>query len=238
MVSQLECEKPFGEPGYDIMKIPPISLWILSAILLLPACSSKSPSVGTRFPITSGSHLLLPTAEQRILLWGDPDVTDAALEWLRSHHYTNVVVADHGRLREAQVSPGLSVRKAALALADGMHAEFVLLLERETSKEGALIEPHCGVGFFVDMNLRGLSVNSGDAVLQANAHYPHCVELNDRTTRSLICQTFATAWGFRPSGQLDLPSNLMCTAGQTEPRSNRSITGDARADRAFPRAAR
>jgi len=216
------------------MKIPPIPLWILSAVLLLPACSSKVPPTGARFPITSGSHLLLPTAEQRILLWGDPDVTVAALEWLRSHHYTNVVVADHGRLREAQVSPGLSARKA-LAVADDMHAEFVLLLERETSKEGALIEPHCGARFFVDVNLRGLSINSGDAVLQANAHYPHCVELNGRTTRSLICQTFATAWGFRPSGQLDLPSSLMCTAGQTEPRSDRSITGDARAGRAFPR---
>lgn len=210
------------------MKTQPILLWILS-LILLQGCSAKAPVPGVHFPITSGSHRLLPTAEAQIILWGDPDVTDAALDWLRTHHYTRILVLDPGRPREAQASSDLSDRRAALAVADGMHAEFVLLLERETTKEGALIEPHCGARFLVDVNLRGLSVQSGDAVLQANAHYPNCVELNDRTTRSLICQTFATAWGFRPSGQLDLPSSLMCTVGQTEPRSHRSITGNVRA---------
>jgi len=98
-----------------------------------------------------------------------------------------------------------------------MQADFVLFLERAESKDGALIEPHCGPLFSVDVRIRGLSVESGDASLRGNAHYPHCVELSGETFRNLTCQALATAWGFRPSGQLDIPSSLMCTAGQTEP---------------------
>jgi hypothetical protein len=98
-----------------------------------------------------------------------------------------------------------------------MNAEFVLLLDREDSKEGALIEPHCGPLFSVSVNVRGLSVESGNTALRGRAHYPHCVDLSDKTLRSLTCQALATAWGFRPSGQLDIPGSLMCTTGQTAP---------------------
>jgi len=98
-----------------------------------------------------------------------------------------------------------------------MKAEFVLFLELDESKEGALIEPHCDPLLNVSVNVRGLSVESGDTTIRGSAHYPHCVDLSDKTIRSLSCQAFATAWGFRPSGQLDIPSSLMCTAGQTEP---------------------
>jgi hypothetical protein len=69
----------------------------------------------------------------------------------------------------------------------------------------------------VNVSVRGLLVESGDTALRGSAHYPHCVDLSDRTFRSLTCQALATAWGFRPSGQLDIPSSLMCTAGQTAP---------------------
>ncbi|HSQ49926.1 MAG TPA: hypothetical protein VLL94_01525 [Nitrospiraceae bacterium] len=98
-----------------------------------------------------------------------------------------------------------------------MKAEFVLFLEREESKEGALIEQHCGSFMYVHVSLRGLSVESGETVLRGSAHYPHCVDLSGETFQSLTCQVFATAWGYRPSGQLDIPSSLMCTAGQTQP---------------------
>ncbi len=94
---------------------------------------------------------------------------------------------------------------------------MVLLLELEESQEGALLEPHCGSLFHVGVEVRGLSVESGDTLLRGHAHYPHCVALSDTTIRSLTCQALATAWGYRPSGQLDLPSDLMCTAGQTDP---------------------
>jgi hypothetical protein len=66
------------------------------------------------------------------------------------------------------------------------------------------------------VQLQGLSVDSGDASFRGSAQYPHCVELSDKTIQSLTCQAFATAWGFRPSGQLNIPSSLMCTTGETE----------------------
>jgi hypothetical protein len=98
-----------------------------------------------------------------------------------------------------------------------MKAEVVLVLEREATKDGALIEPDCGALYHVSVELQAVSVERGDTALRGSAHYPNCVELSDKTTRSLTCQAFATAWGFRPSGQLEIPSSLMCTTGQTVP---------------------
>ena len=190
---------------------------LLSIVLFLQGCPAKPPPAGIRFPITSGSHSLLPTDQQRILIWGDPPLTDVAEEWLRVHHYSSILQPDTGPLHAPQVLHKSSDRNAALAVAGEMKAEYVLFLEREENKEGALIEPHCGPLFNVSVAVRGLSVESGDTALRGSAHYPHCVDLSEKTFRSLTCQALATAWGFRPSGQLDIPSNLMCTAGQTAP---------------------
>jgi hypothetical protein len=192
-------------------------LGLLAFVLLMQGCPSKAPSPGVRFPITSGSHTILPTAEQRILVWGDPSLTDVAVEWLRSHHYSRILIPEKSPLPTPHVSFSLSDRQAALAVAENMKADFVLFLEHEENKEGTLIEPQCGALFSVNVAIRGVSVESGETVLRGRAHYPHCVDLGGKTFRSLTCQAIATAWGFRPSGQLDIPSNLMCTAGQTEP---------------------
>ena len=190
-------------------------LGLLSLVLLVQGCPSKSPLPGVRFPITSGSHTILPTAQQRILIWGDPPLTDVAVEWLHSHQYTNILLPATGPFQVS--SHRFSDRKGALAVAKEMKADFVLFLERQESKEGALIEPQCDTLFYVSVDARGLSVESGETALRGSAHYPHCVDLSDKISRSLTCQAIATAWGFRPSGQLDIPSSLMCTAGQTDP---------------------
>ena len=189
---------------------------LLSLTFLLPGCLSQSPPSDVRFPITSGVHTALPTVQQRILLWADPPLADVALEWLQSHHYFNLLLPEQGPFQLMPVSHRFSGREAALAVAKEMHADFVVFLEREETKEGALIEEHCGPLFNVTVTVRGLRVKNGESALRGNAHYPHCVALTDETLRSLTCQAFATAWGFRPSGQLDIPSSLMCTVGQTE----------------------
>jgi hypothetical protein len=124
---------------------------------------------------------------------------------------------EKGPFPTTQISHSFSDRKAALAVAKEMKAEFVVFVEREESKEGALIEPQCDFLFHVSVNVLGLSVETGDIVFRGRANYPHCVDLRGETFRNLTCQAIATAWGFRPSGQLDIPSNLTCTAGQTEP---------------------
>ena len=192
-------------------------LCLLSVVLLMQGCPSKAPPPGVRYPITSGSHTILPTAQQRILIWGDPPLADVAVEWLQSHHYSSILMPEKGPFHAPQASRSFSNRKAALAVGKNMKAEFVLFLEAEESKEGALIEQHCGSFSYVNVSLRGLSVESGETVLRGSAHYPHCVDFSSETFQNLICQAFATAWGFRPSGQLDIPSSLMCTTGQTEP---------------------
>lgn len=192
-------------------------LCLLSVVLLVQGCHSTSPPSSVRFPITSGSHTILPAPQQRILLWGDPPLTDVAMEWLRSHHYSSVLMPENGPIQAPHISHTFSNHKAALVVAREMQADFVLFLEREESKDGALIEPQCGPRFSVDVRISGLSVESGGVALRGNAHYPHCVDLSRETFRNLTCQALATAWGYRPSGQLDIPSSLMCTAGRTEP---------------------
>lgn len=190
---------------------------LLSVLLLLQGCHSKAPPPGVRFPITSGSHTILPTAQQRILVWGDPPLTDVAVEWLTSHHYAAILRPGSESFRVTQTSRSALEHTLALSVAEDLKADAVLFLEREQNKDGALIEPHCGALFYVNVNVRGLVLESGDTALRGSAHYPHCVDLSGKTFRSLTCQALATAWGLRPSGQLDIPSDLMCTAGQTDP---------------------
>jgi hypothetical protein len=194
------------------------ALCLLSVLLFLEGCPSKPPP-GVRFPITNGSHTILPTTDQHILIWADPPLSDVAAEWLRTHHYSHLLMPDKAPLQAPQIAHDFSTRTAALAVAQEMKAEVVLVLEREATKDGALIEPYCGALYHVSVELQGVSVESGNTAFRGRAHYPHCVDLSDKTTRSLTCQVFATAWGFRPSGQLEIPSSLMCTTGQTVPTS-------------------
>ena len=63
-----------------------------SILLILEGCSSTPPPSGVHFPITNGSHTLLPSTQQRILIWGDPLLARVADEWLRSHHYSNILM--------------------------------------------------------------------------------------------------------------------------------------------------
>jgi hypothetical protein len=186
----------------------------LSILLLLEGCYSTPPPSGVHFPITNGSHTLLPSERQRILIWGDPLLARVADEWLRSHHYSNILMFP-------QIPHRSSDRQAALAVATEANAEFVLMLEREELKEEALIQANCGALFNITVDVRGLSVERGGSILRGNAHYPHCVERNDQTFQNLTCQALATAWGFRSSGQLEIPSHLACTAGQSTPAPNR-----------------
>ncbi len=187
---------------------------ILSSLLILEGCSSTPPPPGIHFPITSGAHTLLPSERQRILIWGDPLLAHVAEVWLRSHHYSHI-------LMPPQIPHTSSDRQAALAVAAATNAEFVLVLEREVLKEGALIQANCGARLNITVKVRGFSVERGESVLRGNAHYPHCVERTDQAVQNLTCQALATAWGFRSAGQLEIPSHLACTAGQNTPTPSR-----------------
>lgn len=188
--------------------------YLLSTLVILNGCSPTLSPSAVHFPITNGSHTLLPSAQQRILIWGDPLLARVADEWLRSHHYSNIIMPP-------QIPYPPSDRQVALVAAAEVNAAFVLILEREELKEGALIQASCGALFNITVDVRGLSVERGASVLRGGAHYPHCVERNEQTVRHLTCQALATAWGFRSAGQLEIPSHLACTAGQNTPAPSR-----------------
>ncbi len=179
-------------------------------LLALNGCTSKAPPPGIHYPITNGFHTHLPTDQQRILIFGNPLLTRIVGEWLKSHHYSSI-------LPSPQNSSVSSNRQTVFTMAAEQNADFVLLLEQEEGLDGALLEPHCGTHFTVSVTVRGLSVEGQETVLQGTAYYPHCVEHSDKVIQHLTCQALATAWGFRPSGQLEIPSHLACTAGQTIP---------------------
>jgi hypothetical protein len=192
-------------------------IWIASTMILLQGCISKPPRIAVHYPITSGSHEALPSSRDGILVWGEEPLTDLVVEWLIAHHYAAIIRPATELPQAKKQSPTFSDRTLALSMAQKMEADYVLFLNREDSKHGALIEPRCDDQFYVDVTVRGVSVPTGAVVWRGNAHYPHCVDLGRRTFQSLTCQALATAWGLRPSGQLEIPSSVMCTAGQTEP---------------------
>lgn len=185
---------------------------VVSTLLILEGCFSKPPPSGVHFPIAIGSHTLLPTEQHRILILGDPLLARVAEEWFRSHHYSSILMLP-------QISQASSDHQGMMTVAAEQNAEFVLILEREELNDGALVKPHCGSLFNIHVTVRGLSVENRKTVLLGNAHYPHCIERNDKALQNLTCQALATAWGFRPSGQLEIPSHLACTVGQVPPRN-------------------
>ncbi|MFO0701413.1 MAG: hypothetical protein U0236_19505 [Nitrospira sp.] len=127
--------------------------------------------------------------------------------WLRSHHYLDI-------LNPPQTRHQTLDREIVVTLATEWQTEFILILEQEALKTGALIESHCGDRFNISVTVRGLSLLGRETVFRGSAYYPHCVERNNKVIENLTCQALATAWGYRPSGQLEIPSSLACTAGQ------------------------
>jgi hypothetical protein len=77
---------------------------LLTLAFFVPGCVSQPPPAGVRYPITSGAHTILPTTEQRILLWADPPLADVALDWLKSHQYADVLLPEQNPLQRMQVS--------------------------------------------------------------------------------------------------------------------------------------
>lgn len=202
-------------PHYSIDSVIGLT-GLLSILCLVGGCSSPHSSAGVHFPITSGFHTFLPTGRQRILLLGDPYSTRVAEEWLRSHRYAQILIPPQ--------TPGTrSDRHAALAQAAELNAEFVLIVELQETHEETLLQSRCDTRFNTSIDVRALSVERGETVLRGRAHYPQCVEHNDTIIQNLTCQALATAWGFRPSGQLEIPSRMACTAGQTAPVQSHSL---------------
>ncbi|MDI3462306.1 MAG: hypothetical protein OJF50_001127 [Nitrospira sp.] len=159
---------------------------VVSTLLTLEGCFSKPPPAGVHFPIAIGSHTLLPTEQQRIIILGDPLLARVAEEWFRSHHYSSILMLP-------QISQASSDRQGMITVAAEQDAEFVIILEREDLNNGALLKPHCGSLFNLHVKVRGLSVANRETVLLGSAHYPHCIERGNKALQNLTCQALATA---------------------------------------------
>jgi hypothetical protein len=71
--------------------------------------------------------------------------------------------------------------------------------------------------YTVDVTVRGVNGVTNEVEWKGNAHFPPLSNPPENALVHLTCQALATAWGFRPSGQLEIPSEMMCSVGQTEP---------------------
>jgi hypothetical protein len=52
------------------------------------------------------------------------------------------------------------------------------------------------------------------SVIVGRAMMPIAMPQDDNVLHALTCQALATAWGYRPSGQLEIPSEPMCAVGK------------------------
>ena len=187
------------------------SVGLFIAITILSGCVSGMAST-VRFPIVSGFHDALPPPKAKIVVWGDPRVTGAAAEWLALHHFLPIIAEGPGPKRATASRD----RSLALSYARRISVDFVLFLDAELRSGGAIEEPVCRSGRHLDVTAQGVSVASEDVQWSGNAHYTRCVAVSVESWKNLTCQALAAAWGLRPSGQLEIPSQAMCTTGQTE----------------------
>lgn len=56
------------------------------------------------------------------------------------------------------------------------------------------------------------------SVIVGRAMIPIAMPREKDLLHALTCQALATAWGYRPSGQLEIPSESMCAVGKAEMR--------------------
>jgi hypothetical protein len=82
-----------------------------------------------------------------------------------------------------------------------------VILRLESGEEAAIYGGKTPV-----IRIIGTEGASGRLLVESRAAMP-IAGRSDQLLRDLTCQALATAWGFRPSGQLDIPSALMCKAG-------------------------
>ena len=174
--------------------------WDCEALLMIPhaiaACRvfilvplvffgcRQQASVPVHFPITTGFHDALPEPGTRIAVAGTgPLAVDHVMRWLRDHGYEAVP-------------------------ANPMDSTTANLLVTVTTT----MEPAIRGGETPDVNIQLVDSRTGAIKLRGRAYMP-IASVADALIPDLICQAMATAWGYRPPGQLEIPSAMMCRVG-------------------------
>ena len=195
---------------------------LMSLALVLGCAVPRTPREVSVYPITSGFHRSLPSRDARILIWGKQPVNGMATTWIQTHGFT-AVPSDHIRSflpPELVGTLAYTSKDAPLILTHGRAApvDLVLFADFEVSAEAASsVIGDFSSTYMMDVTVWGIDVHTSAVEWKGNAHYPPRSDLPADGLAQLTCQALATAWGFRPSGQLEIPSSMMCTAGQAEP---------------------
>jgi hypothetical protein len=186
---QEEMQRSIMVNGWDGEALPVTSRAIVACFvfILVPlvflGCRQPAP-VPIHFPITSGFHDILPERGTRIAVAGNsPLAVDHVMRWLRDHGYEAVP-------------------------ANPMDPTRANLLVKVTTT----MEPAIRGGETPEVNIQVVDSRTGVIQLRGRAYMP-IASVADAVIPDLVCQAMATAWGYRPPGQLEIPSVMMCRVG-------------------------
>jgi hypothetical protein len=171
--------------------------------LVFLSCRQPAP-VPVHFPITTGFHDALPERGTRIAVAGtSPLAVDHVMRWLRDHGYEAV--------------PANPV--------DPMTAHLLVTVTMT-------MEPAILGGETPEVHIQAVDTGTGAIRVRGGAYMP-IGSVADALIPDLVCQAMATAWGYRPPGQLEIPSVMMCrvsrvTRGGTNSLQLSSLVGSHR----------
>lgn len=208
--------------------IPPKGFQTVSLYkVLLPVLALLSLSGCVAFPITDGFHHGLPEPNSRIVVWGNsPVVSGATVIWLQKRGLKMVERAKLLQIFEEQrirlthtpedEAPVLRVGRllgaGMIVFADGSSTSEIKgdYQSGTSGGYGDVHTVHSGA-----VTIRGVDVESGEVLWSGTARYARQYRGSpEDVLMKLTCQALATAWGFRPSGQLEISSEAACAANK------------------------
>ena len=178
---------------------------------------------GPAYPITDGFHHSLPARETRLVVWGDhPVVVGTATTWVQKR---GLRVVERARLRQVFLEQEVRLTHTpddeAHVLSVGKLVGAAVVVFTESSSTQSVVT-NLSVGAYggggsstpvmtASVSIRGVDVETGEVLWTGNARYPRIATggVEDALTK-LTCQALATAWGYRPPGDLKIGSESMC----------------------------
>jgi hypothetical protein len=188
----------------------------VAALLLLASACSGSPAPKPLDSIADGFHKTLPSANARIVVWGNhPAVANSAITWFQKHGLT---VLERARLKQildeqtVRLTHSSDDEAQVLRVGQLMGADLVAFFDTSSTQgtqanmsfsmfgaAGADFQSLYRLGVAV----RGVHVESSEVTWSGSARFPQATASLDEALAQLTCQALNAAWGLpRPgSGQ-------------------------------------
>lgn len=188
------------------------------AVVLVGAFSGLAGCV--YYPTTDGFHVSLPESGTSIVVWGGhPSATGPAMIWLQRRGLVIVERAQLQRIFDEQkirLTHTPEDEGAVLTVGRLVGAQQVVFVDSPV--QAGLDTPDFYTGhvppqytsYNTSVTIRGVDVESGQVRWSGHAQYVRPFQSLDLILRQLTCDALATAWGFRPTGNHEIPSQEMC----------------------------